>query len=172
MTRFFTRLTRELRHPDFTCENDELDRWFRQVAMQAQQLNTARTFVLVDDELQDGLLPMAFYSLAAHYVLAVDLPEDDRRRMPAGVPATLLARLGVLEGRHGERIGSAVMRHAVESAIAANENVASRLIVVDAIDNYAVGWYGQFGFRPLVAASRSARLVARVDELEEVFDRQ
>lgn len=170
MTRFFTRLTRELRHSDFGCGNDELDRWFHRIAMQAQGLHTARTFVLVDDAVEGGSMPLAFYSLAAHSVIAAELPESEQKRMPISVPAALLARLGVhRDWQGGKGIGPATLRRAVRTVIDANQNVACGLMVVDAIDERAEAFYRKFAFVSFDSENRHRRLFARVDELEQVL---
>lgn len=169
MGRYLTRLTVEHDRGAFESGEADIDRWFRETAGQAEmRFDSARTWVLVDDDVEDGRRPLGYHALAAHSVEWELLPDRHGKGQPrSGVPAFLLARLGRdLEWR-GHGIGEALMRHAVTTALEANRYVAASLLVVDALHDGAAEWYAEFGFVQLQSESERLRLVARLQALAE-----
>ena len=73
----------------FESGNDALDTWFRTHAKIAEQQDTARTFVLIDDA--EGII--GYYGLAMGGVEWVDAPRRLTRALRFPVPTVLLARL-------------------------------------------------------------------------------
>jgi GNAT superfamily N-acetyltransferase len=130
----------------FESGNDVLDTWFREHAHVAQQQDTARTFVLVDD---DGHI-VGYYSLAMGGVESIDAPRRFTRglhRFP--VPIVLLARLAIDRRLQGHGLGMGLLFEALHRAALAAEHAAARLIAVDPIDDRARAFYLRWGFRPV-----------------------
>jgi len=127
---------------DFDCGNDELNGWLQRHALAAQQMDSARTFVLV----HQGRI-IGYFSLTMGSVLRRDAPARLVRGMP-GYPVgmVLLARLAVDRGHQGRGVGGALLAEALRKAIAAGEAAAARLVVVDAIDDSAARFYERHGF--------------------------
>lgn len=150
-------------HALFRCGNVELDNWFRHRAGQASlRSESARTFVLVEDDRVVG-----YYSLAFG-VAADESPEELLRGQPRYpvVPAVLLARLAIDLSRQGEGLGTRLLADALRRVIATTEHVAVLLVVVDAVDERAAAFYERHGFTPAPApAGGRRRLVARVKDL-------
>lgn len=150
----------------FRCGNAELDDWFHHRAGQASlRSESARTFVLVED---DRIL--GFYSLAAFGVAADESPEELLRGQPRYpvVPAVLLARLAIDVSRQGEGLGTRLLADALRRVIATTEHVAVVLVVVDALDERAAVFYERHGFTRAPTGGRQ-RLVARVKDLRRSF---
>lgn len=161
------RLSRRHDRASFRSGNDELDEWFHRQAGQAElRSESARTFALVDEDRVIG-----FYSLAAFGIAADESPQDMLRGQPRYpvVPAVLLARLAVDASYQGKGLGERLLADAVRRVIAATEHVAVVLLVVDAADDAAAGFYERYGFQRAPGGGR-LRLSARVKDLRRAFD--
>lgn len=127
---------------DFDSGNKVLDSWLKSHALTAQQMDSARTFVLVDDH--DVL---GYFSLTMGSVLRDEAPAKLVRGLPAyPVGMVLLARLAVDRNHQGRGLGGMLLAEALRKAVAAGESAAARLVVVDAIDERAVNFYAGRGF--------------------------
>jgi predicted GNAT family N-acyltransferase len=62
------------------------------------------------------------------------------------LPATLIGRLAPDLSFRGQRIGELLLLNALERALAASEQVASAVVIVDAKDDRAAEFYRRFGF--------------------------
>lgn len=126
----------------FSCGNDELDGWLHRHALAAQQMDSARAFVLVGGK---GVL--GYFSLTMGSVLRHDAPARLVRGLP-GYPVgmVLLARLAVDGSEQGSGFGGLLLAEALRRAVVAGEAVVARLVVVDAIDDGAVAFYERHGF--------------------------
>lgn len=143
----------------FRCGNVDLDRWLQRHALAAQQMDSARTFVLARAERVIG-----FFSLTMGSVLRQHVPARLVRGLPRyPVGMVLLARLAVDETEHGNGFGALLLAQALVRATAAGEAAAARLVVVDAIDDDAVAFYEHFGFIP--APEHPRRLYRRMKDI-------
>jgi len=126
----------------FGCGVDELDVWLARHALPAQQMDSARTFVVVGA----GRV-VAYTSLTMGSVRRADAPARLVRGLP-GYPVgmVLIARLAVDRAEQGAGLGTRLLADALRVAVLAGESVAARLIAVDAIDERAAGFYRQHGF--------------------------
>jgi len=143
----------------FTCGVDELDRWLRRHAVAAQQMDSARTFVVVGDNRVVG-----YVSLTMGSVHRADAPQQLVRGMP-GYPVgmVLIARLAVDKGEQGAGLGTRPFADALLMAVLAGESVAARLVVVDPLDGQAAGFYRRHGFTD--SLDRPLRLYRRMTDL-------
>lgn len=94
-----------------------------------------------------------------HQVRRADIPPAVGRGAPDTIPGFLLARLALADGLHGDGRGGELLALAIEKMIEAIVVGGGRLIVVDAIDETAAGFYRHHGFRPTPADP--ARLVTK-----------
>ena len=62
------------------------------------------------------------------------------------VSATLIGRLTVGKDRQGQRLGAVLLAHALQRAFESTSTVGSSMIIVDALDEAAVGFYAAYGF--------------------------
>lgn len=126
----------------FRSGNEELDGWLQRHGLAAQQMDSARTFVLMRGERVTG-----YFSLTMGSVLRADAPAKLVRGLPAyPVGMVLLARLAVDTSEQGGGLGGLLLTEALRKGVDAGEAAAARLIVVDAIDNAAVAFYRHHGF--------------------------
>jgi predicted N-acetyltransferase YhbS len=152
----------------FESGNGELDTWLARHAVAAQQMDSARTFVLVE-----GGSVLGYFSLTMGSVLRTAAPGKLVRGLPSyPVGMVLLARLAVDRTSQGRGIGSLLLAEALRKAVAAGEAAAARLVVVDAIDERAAQFYARHGFVP--APEHALRLYRRMKDVRlslEVADR-
>jgi GNAT superfamily N-acetyltransferase len=143
----------------FTSGQDELDRWIRRHGLAAQDMDSARTFVLVGE---DGVI--GYFSLTKGSVRRADAPTRLVRAMPAyPVGMVLLARLAVNRLYQGEGHGALLLAEALRKAVAAGEAAAARLVVVDAIDDQVAAFYAHHGF--VAAPEHPLRLYRRMKDI-------
>lgn len=170
MTLFVERLRRGHRRDRFSCGEPTLDDWFRRVAGQADRRpDSARVFVLVDDEVEGGTRPMGYYALSAH-AIDIDLaPTSVSIGQPPNRPvgAALIVRLAVDLEFRGRRLGKALLADAVRQVIAADEHVATPILVVDALHERAAGFYRRYGFVAL--PTQTLRLAVRLKDVRATF---
>jgi ribosomal protein S18 acetylase RimI-like enzyme len=126
----------------FDSGSDELDGWLRRHALAAQQMDSARTFVITKRRRVVG-----YFSLTMGSVRREEAPAKLVRAMPAyPVGMVLLARLAVDRRDQGQGLGGLLLAEALRKAVAAGEAAAARLVVVDAVNDDAVRFYERHGF--------------------------
>lgn len=143
----------------FNSGNEALDSWLKRHALAAQQMDTARTSLLVGGE---GVV--GYFSLTMGSVLRADAPPKLVRGLPSyPVGMVLLARLAVDRNHQGEGLGATLLAEALRKAVAAGEAAAARLVVVDAIDEAAARFYARHGF--VAAPEHTLRLYRRMKDI-------
>ncbi len=126
----------------FDSGHKVLDEWLRRHALAAQQMDSARTFVVT----RSGCV-VGYFSLAMGSVLRAETPAKLVRGMPAyPVGMVLLARLALDQSEQGKGVGAILLAEALRKAVAAGEVAAARLVVVDAVDEEAAAFYERYGF--------------------------
>ncbi len=123
---------------------EPLDRYFRMQAGQDARKNMAAPFVL---PLPDGTIA-GYYTLSSTSVQLGELPEQTRRKLPRYplVPATLLGRLAVDRRQQGKGYGRFLLADALYRA--AQSEIASFAVIVDAKDENARRFYERESFLP------------------------
>ena len=148
----------------FASGNKELDSWLRRHALAAQQMDTARTFLLVRGGEGAENRVAGYFSLTMGSVLRAEAPPKLVRGLPAyPVGMVLLARLAVDRGEQGKGLGALLLAEALRKAVAAGEAAAARLVVVDAIDDEAAKFYAHHGF--IAAPGYPLRLYRRMKDI-------
>ncbi len=123
---------------------EPLDRYFRMQAGQDARKSMAAPFVLL---LPDGTIA-GYYTLSSTSVQLGELPEQTRRKLPRYplVPATLLGRLAVDRRQQGKGYGRFLLADALYRA--AQSEIASFAVIVDAKDENARRFYERESFLP------------------------
>lgn len=143
----------------FRCSKDALDSWLRDHALAAQKMDSARTFLLVEEH-----RPLGYFSLTMGSVHRSEAPPALVRGLPAyPVGMALLARLAVDVGYQGQGVGGLLLAEALRKALVAGEAAAARFLVVDAIDETAARFYARHGF--LAVPEHPFRLYRRMKDI-------
>jgi GNAT superfamily N-acetyltransferase len=154
------RLTQEHDTSAFDCGKPALNDWLKRYALVNQQNHSAVTYVIHEEN-----RVLAYYSVATSSVAVDESPE----RMSKGlakhpVPVILLARLAVELRFQGQKMGTMMLKDALVKAQAVAEQVGSRALVVDAIDDDACRFYEAFGFEPFKLNPRRLMLLIKDSE--------
>jgi GNAT superfamily N-acetyltransferase len=128
----------------FTCGQPDLDRFLVRHALQAQQSNSSRTYVAVEDGEVVG-----FYTIVAGEVRHADAPTRVVKGMPRHpIPLLVLARLAVHSNRQGRGLGAGLLLDALERTLQVADVIGVRALAVHAKDDRAAAFYQHFGFAP------------------------
>lgn len=131
------------------CGEASLNGYLRELAGQHLRDGIATTQGLVDDEDRSRIL--GFYTLAAAQVSLGDLQVADRRRLPRyPLPA---ARLAVSSDEQARGLGAALLQDAVKRCLGLRGDLGVRILVVDAPNDDAAGFYRLYGFRDTSASA-------------------
>lgn len=149
----FERLSPDHAIASFRSGNADLDTWLHDAAVIADRAGTARVYVWLDEAV------IGYFAIVPHTIRRDDVPSAVGRGAPGIVPGFLLARLAVSEHLHGRGYGGMLLADALHTTLAAIRIGGGRVIVVDAIDDRAHGFYSHFGFRPI--AANASRLVMK-----------
>jgi GNAT superfamily N-acetyltransferase len=155
-----TRIEPLTQHHDrstFSCGKPELDDYLKRFARQNDKTVT-RTWVLVED---GSPVVRGYYAARAAHIICAELPEAERRRLPAyPVPTFHLARMAVdqpfktTEAGKGQRLGELLLMHALTKATDASLLMGIFAVDVIAIDDNAAAFYRRYGFAPLLDRPR------------------
>jgi GNAT superfamily N-acetyltransferase len=128
----------------FSCGHPSLDTWLHQHARGAVRQGT-RTYVLIDG----GTATVAgYFAIAPHLVERDATPRRIGRGAPQQIPAILLAKLALHERLHGQGLGAELLVHALRTIVVAARAAGGRIVVVNAIDDDAAGFYRAHDFEP------------------------
>ncbi len=127
----------------FDCGNHEsLNVWLKRFALQNQNNETARTYVV-----HRNLVVVGYYSISAGSVSREASPERIARGLARHpVPISLIARLAIDKSEQGHGLGSALLKDALLRIATAADILGIRAVLVHAIDAEAANFYRKFGF--------------------------
>ena len=143
---FFLPLNSQHDRKGFDCGNDDLNRWFYQVARQHKDRGVSSTFVAVSDNTSAEVL--GYYAITVAELMNVDLPEQYRKRLPERIPVFRLGRLAVSVRHKGQRIGESLLFDAIDRITRISQEVGGVGIVVNAKPS-AIDFYKQYGFEQM-----------------------
>ena len=119
-----------------------LDEWLRRYAGQSRRRDTAATWVIADGE---GVV-VAFAGLSMTGIDRSAAPDVLAKGAPDPVPALLIGRLAVDGSCAGLGVGTALVAHALATAVELNATAACRAVVVTSLSSRARSWWERFGF--------------------------
>lgn len=134
----------------FDCGEPSLDRWLATQARQSMESRDAVTYLLLDDEGDDGddSRVVGYYALSAGQVLKDTAPLEMAQRAPEPIPAVRMGRFAIDRAYQGQGLGAELLSEALLSAVNAGGLVGARVMLVDAISDDALDFYLRFGFTP------------------------
>ena len=140
----------------FSCGVESLDRYLKTQAGQDVRRKANAVFVLSQQGEPTRIL--GYYTLCAMAISQGEVPEAARKHIPRYplVSATLIGRLAISKDRQGQRLGAVLLADALQRAFESASTVGSSMVVVDALDEAAAGFYAAHGF---VRLPDSLRLV-------------
>jgi GNAT superfamily N-acetyltransferase len=157
----------------FSCGNDRLDRYLRQVAVQASERFSAQTFVLVEaGHASDATRPIVgFFTLALHVFRDDEMDATTAKALKVRnlgtVPAVLLGQLAVAKEWQNQRLGPRILKQALREALRGAYAVGGAMVITDPIDERAAAFYQKYGFRKL--SPHSERLYLAMKTIAAAF---
>lgn len=141
---------------DFICGVESLDRYLKAQAGQDVRRKANAVFVL-NSETEPARV-LGYYTLCAMAISQGEVPEAARKHVPRYplVSCTLVGRLAIAKDQQGHGLGSVLLADALLRAFESASTVGSSMVVVDALDEAAAGFYAAHGF---VRLPDSLRLV-------------
>ena len=142
----------------FRCGNDALDTWLRDQAGQQERRNNARTTFGVDEK---HVRIASYFTLVSHSIGLSEFDDSSLvgRRYP--LPAILLARFAVDIEYQGQGIGACTLVEALKRVDSLSKDLGFEVLVVDAADANARGFYRRHGFSDLTADGMRLYLATR-----------
>jgi GNAT superfamily N-acetyltransferase len=138
----------------FSCGVQSLDNYLKTQASQDMRRKANAVFVMVRVEAPTRIV--GYFTLCAYTLTQDEVPEAARKHIPRYplVSATLIGRLAVDKSDQGRGVGAVQLARALRMAYENTSVVGSSMIVVDAMDERAAGFYEAHGFIRLVDSMR------------------
>jgi GNAT superfamily N-acetyltransferase len=132
----------------FDCGQPQLNAWLTDRAGQFDRRDLSRTYVATRP---DSRSVLGYYAISTHRVVDDVLPEDLSKGLPRfDIPVVLLGRLAVDRSVQGRGLGALLLVDALRRSLQISEQVGTRAVEVDALDEAARNFYLRFGFRTLL----------------------
>jgi ribosomal protein S18 acetylase RimI-like enzyme len=140
----------------FSCGNDRIDKYFREIVTQDIKRGLANCFVAV--ETATGRLA-GFYTLTSSGIPLDDIPEELKKKLPRHqlVGVALIGWLGRHVDFAGLGLGDALLFDAIRSIAVSPQ--ASHAIIVDAIDDDAIKFYDKWKFIKINGGTQTRRYI-------------
>ena len=147
-------LAKQHNRATFSCRVQDLDDYLETQASQDMRRKANAVFVMVGVNAPTQII--GYFTLCAYGVSQGKVPEAARKHIPRYplVSATLIGRLAVDAAYQGQGIGGILLARALRMAYENTSIVGSSMIVVDAMDERAAGFYEAHGFIRLVDSMR------------------
>lgn len=133
----------DLRRGSFRSGEDALDSWLREYSGQSERKHATRTYFAISPDSQEIV---GYYSLVVAVVSAEEAGNVPGDNAKYSIPGLLLARLAVSLNHHGNGIGRALLKDALETCSAVSRRVGVHVILVDALHGEAASFYTHHGF--------------------------
>lgn len=138
----------------FHCGVESLDAYLKTQASQDMRRKANAVFVLVPEDSPSRIA--GYCTLCAFGLSPGTIPDEARKHLPRypQVSATLIGRLAVASELQGRGLGAILLAQALRKAFENAVVVGSSMVVVDAIDERAAGFYRAHGFIQLPESMR------------------
>lgn len=153
---------------DFNCGKSGLDNYLQRFARQNDIKNIAKCFVATDNALADDAV-LAYYTLSSSSIEFAACPDDLVKQLPHyPVPAALIGKLAVNKNASGRRLGEMCLIDALQRIAGVAEEMAIKVVLVDALDDNARTFYLHYGFIELPGQAR--KLFLPIETVRALFE--
>ena len=135
----------------FDCGVDELNIFLKQHANQNQSKNMSKTYVaVVAVSADDHKKNYGYYTLSAGHLVCDQLPEIVKTKLPKyPIPIARICRLAVDKDYKSQGIGGFLLHDAFTNVLSIADKMGVFAVVVDAKNDDAKSFYGNYGFTEL-----------------------
>ncbi|MFV1985199.1 MAG: GNAT family N-acetyltransferase [Thiohalomonadales bacterium] len=155
-------ISNELDDSSFDCGDSTLNDWLRRRAIKNEANRSSRTFVVCNNNIIIG-----FYSLAVGAITRDDALGKVRRNMPEPIPVMVLGRLAVDSHWQSKRIGTGMLKDAIQRTIIVAEQAGIRALLVHALSDKARNFYLSCGF--YASPTNDMTLMIMLDEAKNAM---
>jgi len=149
---------------EFKCKKHSLTEYLLRHARRNDEKNISKTFVAVNNENRI----LAYYSLCTSSIEFEELPDNLSRKLPRyPVPAALITRLAVESSLEGHGLGPELLVDALKQILSVSKKLAIKVVLVDAIDEEAKGFYLHYGFIEL--PGHDLKLFLPIETIAQLF---
>lgn len=135
----------------FDCGKEALNEFLQRHARKSHERGGAKTFLAIDDA--DHKTVLGYYTLSPASVEYARTPEIVRRGLARyDVPGFRLGRLAVDHTAQGRGLGGQLLLAAGRRCLLAAAEVGGVVLVIDAKNDRAAGWYTSYSAVPLLDA--------------------
>ncbi len=144
MTYITVPLSRNHNRTGFSCGKPDLDIYIHQRASQDIKNQVAVCFVYPFHENEI----IGYYTLSNGSISPELIPQEIKRKMPkySYLPVTLLGRFAINEKFQAKGYGELLLIDALERCHNMSAQCGSIAVVVDPLDDSAIGFYNRYGF--------------------------
>jgi GNAT superfamily N-acetyltransferase len=146
MTFVIEPLARKHNRSNFLCGKDSLDTYIREQVSQEIRRGASTAYVLVDTPNMDVL---GYYTLSCSAINLVDIDQDLIKRLPRypSLPAMLIGRLAIHKDHSRKGHGKLLLMDSFKRILKISNELGACAVVVDVLDEDALGFYLKFGFQ-------------------------
>jgi predicted N-acetyltransferase YhbS len=148
----------------FDCGNEFLNDWLKKFALVNSRSNSAKTFVVCEDNKVIGYYSLAMGSV--DYEAATLRIKKGLARHP--IPVIVLAKLAVDLDYQKKRIGVSLLKDSFLRSLMISEHIGTRAVFVNAKDDHAKTFYEHHGFQPL--PSDTLKLLILVKDIKNAIE--
>lgn len=155
-------LTKKINVKAFSCGVPELDTYAIQLLKQDVKRGLTSCYCVQDSGSLIGFYTLSNASVDASQYLTVK--KGVGKHIP--VPVTLIGRLAVDTSHQGDGLGAVMLIDAIIRSIDASDVIASKALIVDAINEKAISFYEKFGF---ILIPDSKRMLLTIEEAKRLM---
>lgn len=128
---------------DFDCGDSSLNEFLQKYARQNDERNIAKTFIAAGADNK----VLGYYSISAAEIEFAELPGTATSGLPRyPIPAARIGRLAVDQSVQGSGLGARLLVDALQRIYLSSDQVAVKVVLVDAQHEKACAFYQHFGF--------------------------
>ncbi|MDZ7900465.1 MAG: GNAT family N-acetyltransferase [Arcicella sp.] len=149
---------------DFSCGYDLLDNYLKRQANQDIKRKLSSCNVLVDEQ----NIVKGYHTLSANSIRKEDLPEDLSKKLPqsyADLPVVLIGRIAIDKSMQGKGFGEILLFDALKKCLDLSIEMGILAVIVDPIDDKAVGFYKSYGFIELPTSDKMFLPIKTIQQL-------
>jgi predicted N-acetyltransferase YhbS len=139
-----TLLNKNVNRSDFDCGDERLNKFLKETALDHQRKGVSKTYVL----LEDGKL-IAYLTIVVGSAQVTESPAEMTKGLTKHFPFPVLtlARLGVAKTKQASGLGKALVKQCLKLAIAVDQLVGLRAVIVDVQTEEMGSYYEKFDFQ-------------------------
>jgi hypothetical protein len=135
---------------EFDCDEPKLTEFLRDLASVHECGGFGRTYVMRDDDPTgtSAIKLLGFYTIAMARIHVSELPQELRARLPSfPMPVALVGQLARDRRTPREsKLGEVLLKDALERILDISDIIGCSGVVLDALNEKLVNYYGKFGF--------------------------